>query len=197
MKTTHHQHANTKLTDPKHAMLRHSSLLASKSLRGIFLASTAVGLLALAVQSLPHAFAQSTAVNPQPGQCVLAGRLDGDAQWAPRFKNLELLDIEGKVIQPRVANQQSAKDLLATVKQVRVNAPALLSTCNGNQAIPKGDDQASQAHTEAPAVSAGKALIAVEAISYPPLGLGGEWVELKLALQQERVTMISSRRSKP
>jgi hypothetical protein len=197
MKTPHPQSTNTKLVDPKDAMLRHSSLLVSKSFRGIFLASSAAGLLALSVQSMPPALAQSTSASPQPGQCILAGRLDGDAQWAPRFKNLELLDIDGKIIQPRVATQQSAKELLATVKQVRINAPALLSSCNGNQAIPKGDGQASQAHTEAPAVSAGKTLIAVEAISYPPLGLGGEWVELKLALNQERVTMVSSRRSKP
>jgi hypothetical protein len=197
MKTTHPQHINTQLADPRHGVLRPSSPLASQRLRGIFLASSAAGLLALSVQSIPPALAQSPAASPQPGQCILAGRLDGDAQWAPRFKNLELLDIDGKVIQARVATQQSAKDLMATVKQVRVNAPALLSTCNGNQAIPKGDGQVSQAHTEAPAVSAGKTLIAVEAVSYPPLGLGGEWVELKLALQQERVTMISSRRSKP
>jgi hypothetical protein len=155
------------------------------------------GLLALGVQSLPIAVAQSATASQEQGQCILAGRLDSDSQWAPKFKNLELLDVDGKVVQPRFAAQQSAKDLLATVKQIRVNAPALLGSCNGNQAIPKGDGQPSQPHTQAPAVSAGKALIAVESISYPPLGLGGEWVELKLALQQERVTMISSRRSKP
>lgn len=176
---------------------QHANLLLKKTLLPILQIAGAASLFAVAFQSLPLVQAQSVATSPAPNQCILAGRLDGDAQWAPRFKNLELLDIDGKVIQARVATHQSAKDLMATVKQVRVKAPALLSTCNGNQAIRKGDDQASLSHTEAPAVSAGTALIAVEAISYPPLGLGGEWVELKLALQQERVTMISSRRSKP
>lgn len=176
---------------------KYSSPHTGKRLRAMLLLGALTGLLALGAQTLPLAFAQSAATSPDQGQCILAGRIDGDSQWAPRFKNLELLDAHGKLIQPRIATQQSAKDLLATVKQVRVNEPALLSTCNGNQAIPKGDGLPSIAHTEAPAVSAGKALIAVEAISYPPLGLGGEWVELKLALQQERVTMVASRRSKP
>jgi hypothetical protein len=165
--------------------------------RKVLLAAISLGLVALALQAPPTARAQSTQASPDQGQCILAGRLDSEAQWAPKFANLDLLDSEGKSIQPRVANQQSAKDLLATVKQVRIKSPALLSSCNGNQAIPKGDGQASQAHAQAPAVSAGAGLIAVEAISYPPLGLGGQWVELKLALQAERVTMISSRRSKP
>jgi hypothetical protein len=163
----------------------------------LFAAAAMAGLLTLASQSAPLAFAQTATASPEEGQCILAGRIDGDSQWAPKFKNLELLDADGKLIQPRVATQQSAKDLLATVKQVRVKVPALLSSCNGNQAIPKGDGLPSRPHVQAAAVSAGKALIAVESISYPPLGLGGEWVELKLALQQERVTMISSRLSKP
>ncbi len=176
-----------------------SRLMASqhRHLRLAWLVGATGSLMALAFQSLPLASAQSSPAGPVEGQCILAGRLDTEAQWAPKFGNLELLDSEGKLIQLRVANQQSAKDLLASVKQVRIKAPALLSACNGKQAIPKGDSQASQAHAQAPAVSASSAPIAVEAISYPPLGLGGEWVELKLALQQERVTMISSYRTKP
>jgi hypothetical protein len=182
------------------SLIAHSSPFIASRRQGLrfgLLAGATASLLALTFQSIPLAGAQSSQTSPEQGQCILAGRLDSEAQWAPKFANLELLDSEGKLIQPRVANQQSAKDLLAGVKQVRVKAPALLSSCNGNQAIPKGESQAIQAHTQAPAVSAGAALIAVEAISYPPLGLGGEWVELKLALQQERVTMISSRRSQP
>lgn len=161
------------------------------------LAGATAGLLALTFQSIPLAWAQSSQLGPEQGQCILAGRLDSDAQWAPKFANLELFDSQGKLIQPRVANQQSAKDLLAGAKQVRIKAPALLSACNGNQAIPKGDAQASPAQSQAPAVSAGSALIGIEAIGFPPIGLGGEWVELRLALQQERVTMISSPRPKP
>jgi hypothetical protein len=174
-----------------------SSQATNKVSRKALFAAASLGLIALALQALPKAWAQTSQASPVQGQCILAGRLDSDSQWAPRFAHLDLLDSEGKSIQPRLANQQSAKDLLAGVKQVRIKSPALLSSCNGNQAIPKGDALPSQAHTQAPAVSAGATLIAVEAISYPPLGLGGQWVELKLALQQERVTMISSRRSKP
>ena len=184
-------------TQTQRSAHKHSSPHTGKRLRMMLLLSALTGLLALGAQTLPLAFAQSAATSPEQGQCILAGRIDSDSQWAPRFKNLELLDADGKLVQPRVAAQQSAKDLLAAVKQVRINAPALLSTCNGNQAIPKGDGLPSIAHTEAPAVGAGKALIAVEAISYPPLGLGGEWVELRLALRQERVTIAASRRSKP
>jgi hypothetical protein len=186
-----------KSMQPQLSFLKHSLTPTAKRARPLLLLSALTVLLAMGAQTLPQAFAQSSATSPVQGQCILAGRIDSDSQWAPRFKNLELLDADGKAIQPRLTTQQSAKDLLATVKQVRINAPAFLSTCNGHQAIPNGDGLPSVAHTEAPAVSAGKALIAVEAISYPPLGLGGEWVELKLALQQERVTMLASRRHKP
>jgi hypothetical protein len=140
---------------------------------------------------LGTAQAQEAADSP----CIMAGRLDTAAHWAPRFDHVDLLDAGGKLIQPRVATQQSIKDVLATIKQVRIKTPALLASCNGNQALAKGDDRPALPHATALAVSAGRDLIPVEAVSFLPLAVGGEWVELRLALNTDRVTMIPSRRT--
>lgn len=153
--------------------------------------ATIVSLLTFSMLAATPAAAQEAAESP----CVVAGRLDSTAHWAPRFTHLDLLDAEGKPLQPRVAAHQSAKDWLAQVKQVRVKAPALLSACNGNQPLARGDDKPAVPHATALAVAPGRDLIAVEAVNYPPMAVGGEWVELKLALNSDRVTMIASRRS--
>ena len=83
------------------------------------------------------AVAQSTApaATAAPGadlQCILAGRVDGDQRWAPQARGVELLDAQGK----RVTSADKAA--LASVKQARISSPALLSACNGDQALAYG-----------------------------------------------------------
>lgn len=118
-------------------------------------------------------------------QCILAGRVDGDQRWAPQARGVELLDGQGK----RVTSADKAA--LASVKQARISSPALLSACNGDQALAKGDDQATAKKTSSPAVSAGAAPITVEAVNFPPLRVGGTLVELRLNPAPDRIVSLT------
>jgi hypothetical protein len=131
------------------------------------------------------AMAQGTAAASAGEQCILAGRLDGNQRWAPQARGIELMDAAGK----RVAS--SDKAALASVKQVRVSSPALLSGCNGNQALARGDDQPGGKKASSPAVSAAATPLNVEAVNFPPLKVGGELVELRLGLVPERVISLT------
>ena len=117
--------------------------------------------------------------------CILAGRLTLEQRWAPRLAGIELLGQDGKVV------SASSKQALAGVRQVRLKQPALLSRCDGNQALTRADDQPAQPKTPVPAASAGPGLLAVEAVNFPKLRTGGELVELKLAVPAERVVMLT------
>ena len=119
-------------------------------------------------------------------QCILAGRLDADQRWAPQARGVELLDGAGK----RVSG--ASKELLATVKAVRLSQPALLSNCSGNQALPEGDASSGK-KSPAPAVSAGNAPIPVQAVAYPPLRVGGSLVELEVQAPAARVIALTRR----
>lgn len=136
------------------------------------------------------AVAQSTAPSAaaSPGadlQCILAGRVDGDQRWAPQARGVELLDAQGK----RVTSADKAA--LASVKQARISSPALLSACNGDQALAKGDDLPNTKKTSSPAVSASTAPVNVEAVSFPPLRVGGTLVELRLSMAPDRVVTLT------
>ncbi len=118
-------------------------------------------------------------------RCILAGRLDANQRWAPQARGVELLDAAGKRV---LASDKSA---LSAVKQVRISSPALLSQCNGSQALASGDDGARNSKATVPAVSAGAAPIAVEAVAFPPLKVGGDLVELKIDVQPQRVVSLT------
>ncbi len=129
--------------------------------------------LAAAALAAP-AFAQSDA------QCIVAGRLSG-AQWAPRFAGVQLLGANG------LAVTGASKAALSGVKQVRLAQPALLSRCDGDNALAIADAEPASRKSPAPALSAG--LAQVESVSFPKLRTGGELVELKVRAPAERVVM--------
>ncbi len=134
------------------------------------------------------AMAQSAAPAATTGadaQCILAGRVDGDQRWAPQARGVELLDAQGK----RVTSADKAA--LASVKQARISSPALLSACNGDQALAKGDNMPNAKKSSSPAVSAGAAPVNVDAVSFPPLRVGGTLVELRLSLAPDRVVTLT------
>lgn len=137
--------------------------------------------LAMAQNAAPAASTTAGA----DSQCILAGRVDGDQRWAPQARGVELLDAQGK----RVTSADKAA--LASVKQARISSPALLSACNGDQALAKGDDLPKAKKTSSPAVSAGTAPVNVEAVSFPPLRVGGTLVELRLSLAPDRVVTLT------
>lgn len=120
------------------------------------------------------AFAQPDA------QCIVAGRLSG-AQWAPRFAGVQLLGANGQAV------TGASKAALAGVKQVRVAQPALLSRCDGDNALVNADAEPAGKKSPAPALSAGT--VQVESVSFPKLRTGGELVELKVRAPAERVVM--------
>lgn len=141
-------------------------------------------LLARHLFVVPWLFAASAALAQD--SCLLAGRVNAESQWAPRFKGVELLNASGKRVTGAGANA------LASVKQARITQPALLSACNGKQPITKGDDSPVAAKAPVPALAAGPELLAVESVRLLPLNAGGAWVEVKLAaLAPQRVVMLT------
>lgn len=127
------------------------------------------------------AFAASAGA--ETGQCIVAGRINAEQQWAPRTVGVELYTQDGA----QVAG--ASRDALERVRQVRISRAALLSACDGNQALAAGG--AEQVKGPVPAVSAGRALIAVESVSFPNLRVGGELVELKIIPPPARVVMLT------
>ena len=130
---------------------------------------------ALAASPFPS-FAQTS-----DASCIVAGRL-GDAGWAPRMQGVQLLAQDGKAI------GGSSKEALAAVKQVRLAAPALLSRCDGSNALAIGPDVPG---SKSPVPAIGPGLVPVESVGFPKLRRGGELVELRLTVPIERVTMVT------
>lgn len=130
---------------------------------------------ALALAALPT-FAQTA-----DASCIVAGRL-GDSGWAPRLQGVQLLGQDGRAV------TGSDKASLAAVKQVRLSAPALLSRCDGSNALALGPDAPG---AKAPVPAIGPGVLPVEAVNYPRLRRGGELVELRLSVPAERVTMVT------
>lgn len=143
-------------------------------------------MFALLLSSATWATAQASAAADADGaRCILAGRLDTNQRWAPQARGVELLDANGK----RVLT--SDKSSLNNVKQVRISSPALLSQCNGNQPLTKGDDLARAAKSTVPAVSANTQPITVQTVAFAPLTVGGDLVELRLDVQSQRVVNLT------
>jgi hypothetical protein len=130
---------------------------------------------ALALAALPT-FAQGS-----DASCILAGRL-GETGWAPRMQGVQLLGQDGRAV------TGADKASLASVKQVRLSAPALLSRCDGSNELAAGPDMPG---AKAPVPAIGPGVVPVEAVSFPKLRRGGELVELKLTVPAERVTMVT------
>jgi hypothetical protein len=114
-------------------------------------------------------------------QCILAGRVDAQGAWAPQASGVELLDAAGKRVSGGKAN-------MSQVKAVRLAQPTLLSDCNGDKPLPAGGEGVKK--QAAPALSAGKEPVPVEAVAYPPLKVGGELVELKVKVPAGRVIAL-------
>jgi hypothetical protein len=134
-------------------------------------------LAALAALTFPAA-AQSDA------SCILAGRVDEQQNWAPRFAAVQLLGADGKVV------TGASRQALSGVRQARLAQPALLARCDGNAALARADEEPAQTKSRVPAVSAG--LVDVEAVAFPKLRTGGELVELKLRpVAAERVVLLT------
>ena len=116
------------------------------------------------------------------GQCILAGRLNENSRWAPRFDGVELLGAKGHVI------KESKREVLHDARQVRVSKPAVLTKCDNDREIARGEEQPIPKEP-VPAVAPGA--YEVEGIAFPKLRRGGELVEVKLRVPVERVVMVT------
>lgn len=139
---------------------------------------------AVYAQQAPTAIAASAVGQIADAQCILAGRVSNDGRWAPQAQGVQLLGAGGTQI--RGANQAA----IASVRAVRLSEPALLTQCNAGQAMADGLT-AGGVKGAVPALKAGDAPIAVQAMAMLAGRGNAQWVELRVAVPAERVTLLT------
>ena len=112
--------------------------------------------------------------------CITAGRMD-TAGWAPQFKSVHLLNEAGRVLV--VKNKSELKQ----VKAVELKEAALLSTCDGNKSLTRGDD----ATIKGAVPSAKPGRFNVVGLGFPKLQIGGELVEFEITVTADQIAMIT------
>ena len=112
--------------------------------------------------------------------CITAGRMD-TAGWAPQFKSVRLLNEAGRVL---VVKNKSE---LTQVKVVELKEAALLSTCDGNKSLTRGDDATIKGAV--PAAKPGR--FNVVGLGFPKLQTGGELVEIEITVAADQISMIT------
>ena len=112
--------------------------------------------------------------------CITAGRMDTEG-WAPQFKSVHLLNEAGRVL---VVKNKSE---LTQVKAVELKEAALLSTCDVNKSLTRGDDATIKGAV--PAAKPGR--FNVVGLGFPKLQTGGELVEFKIIVTADQIAMIT------
>jgi len=112
--------------------------------------------------------------------CITAGRMD-TAGWAPQFKSVHLLNEAGRVL---VVKNKSE---LTQVKAVELKEAALLSVCDGNKSLTRGDDATIK--SAVPAAKPGR--FNVVGLGFPKLQIGGELVEFEITVAVDQIAMIT------
>ncbi len=116
----------------------------------------------------------------QASSCITAGRMDA-AGWAPQFQTVRLLDGAGRALP--VKNKSD----LTQVRAVELTEAALLSVCDGNKALTRGDGALSKGAV--PAAKPGRFNVA--GLGFPKLQTGGELVELEISVPADQIVMIT------
>ena len=112
--------------------------------------------------------------------CITAGRMD-TAGWAPQFKSVHLLNEAGRVLV--VKNKSELKQ----VKAVELKEAALLSVCDGNKSLTRGDDVTIKGAV--PAAKPGR--FNVVGLGFPMLQTGGELGEFEIIVAADQIAMIT------
>ena len=133
-------------------------------------------LIAAAAALAAPAYAQSEA------QCIVAGRLSAGL-WAPKQGTIHLFGADGKPI------ATPTRAALANVKRATLDQPALLSKCDGDNALFVADGEAPGTKTEVPGLASGT--VEVEGVAFPKLRTGGNLVELRVRVPSDRVVMLT------
>jgi len=113
--------------------------------------------------------------------CITAGRMDISG-WAPQFKSVHLLNEAGRPLV--VKNKLELKQ----VKAVELKEATLLSTCDGNKSLLRGDD-ATAIKGAVPAAKPGR--FNVVGLGFPKLQTGGELVEFEITVAADQIAMIT------
>ncbi len=103
------------------------------------------------------------------------------AGWAPQFKSVRLLNEAGRVL---VVKNKSE---LTQVKAVELKEAALLSVCDGNKSLTRGDDATIK--SAVPAAKPGR--FNVVGLGFPKLQIGGELVEFEITVAVDQIAMIT------
>lgn len=138
--------------------------------------TTRLFLLAAAAALAAPAFAQSDA------QCIVAGRLSGGL-WAPKQGTIHLFGADGRPV------ATPTRAALANVKRATLDQPALLSRCDGDNALFNADNEPPAQKTDVPALAQGD--VEVLGVGFPKLRTGGTLVELRVRVPAERVVMTT------
>ena len=112
--------------------------------------------------------------------CITAGRMD-TAGWAPQFKSVHLLNEAGRVLV--VKNKSELKQ----VKAVELKEAALLSVCDGNKSLTRGDD----ATIKGAVTAAIPGRFNVIGLSFPRRQTAGQLVEFEIIVAADQIAMIT------
>jgi hypothetical protein len=115
----------------------------------------------------------------QASTCITAGRMDNSV-WAPQFQTVRLLDDAGRILP--VKN----KSELTQVRAVELTETALLSVCDGNKAVARGEG----AQVKGPVAAAKPGRFSVAGLGFPKLQ-NGELVEFEVSIAAEHIVMIT------
>jgi hypothetical protein len=120
--------------------------------------------------------------NASESSCITAGRLNADGNWSPQFQNVKFLDDSGRGLSVK------RKSELTLVRVVELLEPALLSGCEGNRALTRGNDVITD-KSRVPAAKPGRHNVI--GLGFPKLQIGGELVELKVQVNADQIVMIT------
>jgi hypothetical protein len=115
----------------------------------------------------------------QASTCITAGRMDNSV-WAPQFQTVRLLDDAGRILP--VKN----KSELTQVRAVELTEAALLSVCDGNKTVARGEG----AQVKGPVPAAKPGRFSVAGLGFPKLQ-NGELVEFEVSIAAEQIVMIT------
>jgi hypothetical protein len=115
----------------------------------------------------------------QASSCITAGRMD-NAVWAPQFQSVRLLDDAGRIVPVK------SKSELTQVRAVELTQASLLSVCDGNKALARGEGV--QSKGPVPAAKPGRFYVA--GLGFPKLQ-NGELVEFELTIAADQIMMIT------
>lgn len=112
-------------------------------------------------------------IGVQASSCITAGRMDNSV-WAPQFLSIRLLDDAGRILP--VKN----KSELTQVRAVELTEATLLSVCDENKAVARGEGV--QSKGPVPAAKPGR--FNVVGLNFPKLQ-NGELVEFEVTIAAE------------